>query len=44
MVGKAGTRNALFEVAAQREPIPSDRQAFDALIEKYTAHGGQDDA
>jgi len=28
--------HALFELAANREPIPSDPQAFDALIEKYT--------
>jgi hypothetical protein len=29
--------HALFEVAAQHEAIPPDRQAFDALIKEYTA-------
>ena len=32
------TAHALFEAAAEREAMPSDRQALDALIEKYTVH------
>ena len=33
--------HALFEVATGHEPEPPDRQAFCALVEKYTAEPGQ---
>jgi hypothetical protein len=36
--------HALFDVGVGHEPVPRDRQALCALVEKYTAHGGQSDA
>jgi len=30
--------HALWEMAAQREPVPRDREGLDALIAKYTVH------
>jgi hypothetical protein len=34
--------HALFEVAGRREPVPSNQQAFLALVEKYTARRAQE--
>jgi hypothetical protein len=36
--------NALFEVAARREPMPSGQQAFHKLIGKYSPNGRADEA
>ena len=36
--------HALFEVATGAEVMPPDVEALDALIRKYSVHGGQSDA
>jgi len=32
--------HALFEIATHREPVPPNSEMLGTLIEKYTAHGG----